>query len=65
MNVNWGLFPPLEAELPKRSEDGRRLNPTERGRAKKRAMALRALTDLAGWLEAVEGAPPSRERVPA
>jgi methylenetetrahydrofolate--tRNA-(uracil-5-)-methyltransferase len=65
MNVNWGLFPPLEAELPKRSEDGRRLNPTERGRAKKRTMALRALADLAGWLEAVGDAQPAAERVPA
>ena len=51
MNVNWGLFPPLAAEPPKHREDGRRMNPTERGRAKKRAMAVRALADLAGWLE--------------
>ena len=30
--------------------DGRRLSPTERGRAKKRVMSVRALADLYGWL---------------
>ncbi len=48
MNVNYGLLPPIEA--PRRSEDGRRLPPAERGRAKKRAMSLRALADLDAWL---------------
>jgi methylenetetrahydrofolate--tRNA-(uracil-5-)-methyltransferase len=50
MNVNYGLLPPLSAEGPKRGEDGRRLTPTERGRAKKRLMSLRALEALDGWL---------------
>jgi methylenetetrahydrofolate--tRNA-(uracil-5-)-methyltransferase len=50
MNVNYGLLPPLSAEGPKRGEDGRRLTPTERGRAKKRLMSLRALEALGGWL---------------
>jgi len=50
MNINYGLLPPLEA--PKRDGEGRKLNPTERGRAKKRAMSARALADLDGWLAA-------------
>jgi methylenetetrahydrofolate--tRNA-(uracil-5-)-methyltransferase len=48
MNINYGLLPPLEG--PRRSDDGRKLSPTERGRAKKRVMSLRALEDLDGWL---------------
>jgi methylenetetrahydrofolate--tRNA-(uracil-5-)-methyltransferase len=48
MNVNYGLLPPMEA--PRRSDDGRRLAPAERGRAKKRLMSQRALADLEGWL---------------
>jgi methylenetetrahydrofolate--tRNA-(uracil-5-)-methyltransferase len=50
MNVNYGLFPPMEA--PRRSGDGRRLTPPERGRAKKRLMSIRALADLDAWLAA-------------
>ena len=53
MNINYGLFPALAA--PKRDEDGRRLNNVDRGRAKKRAMGVRALSALDHWL-AVEGA---------
>ena len=47
MNINYGLLPPMEA--PRHSEDGRKLPPPERGRAKKRLMSLRALQDLAEW----------------
>jgi len=50
MNVNYGLFPPMEA--PRRSADGKRLTPPERGRAKKRLMSIRALADLDAWLAA-------------
>jgi methylenetetrahydrofolate--tRNA-(uracil-5-)-methyltransferase len=50
MNINYGLLPPLAADLPKRDGEGRKLNPTERGRAKKRLMSLRALEALDGWL---------------
>ncbi len=50
MNVNYGLLPPLEAEGPKRRADGSRLSGVERGRAKKRAMSVRALEALRGWL---------------
>jgi methylenetetrahydrofolate--tRNA-(uracil-5-)-methyltransferase len=47
MNINYGLLPPMEA--PRRSEDGARLARGDRGRAKKRAMSVRALGDLEGW----------------
>lgn len=50
MNINYGLLPPLEA--PKRDAEGRRLNPNERGRAKKRAISLRALAELDQWIAA-------------
>lgn len=45
MNINFGLFPPPDA-----SADGIRLKGKERGRAKKRAIAVRALRELDGWL---------------
>jgi methylenetetrahydrofolate--tRNA-(uracil-5-)-methyltransferase len=48
MNVNFGLFPPLsadaEAVLPRKGK--------EKGSARKRAMAHRAMADLRGWLAA-------------
>jgi methylenetetrahydrofolate--tRNA-(uracil-5-)-methyltransferase len=48
MNVNFGLFPPLEA----RSHDaaGKRIKGKDRGAARKRALSARALTDLDVWL---------------
>jgi len=42
MNVNFGLFPPIDL----RNEKGRRI----KGRARKQAMSQRALEDLSGWL---------------
>jgi hypothetical protein len=48
MNVNFGLFPPIEeARL---DADGRRLRGPERGLARKRALSARAAADLADWL---------------
>ena len=55
MNVNYGLLPPMEA--PRTSEDGRKLAPPERGRAKQRLMSQRALADLEAW-QAAAGAEP-------
>ena len=52
MNINYGLLPPMEA--PRHGPDGARLPNKERGRAKKRAMSVRALEDLRGWLQAGE-----------
>ncbi|MGA0593531.1 methylenetetrahydrofolate--tRNA-(uracil(54)-C(5))-methyltransferase (FADH(2)-oxidizing) TrmFO [Enterovirga sp. CN4-39] len=48
MNVNFGLFPPLE-RAPK-SPDGKRLRGSEKALAKKRALTDRARADLARWL---------------
>ncbi|MEM6665305.1 MAG: methylenetetrahydrofolate--tRNA-(uracil(54)-C(5))-methyltransferase (FADH(2)-oxidizing) TrmFO [Pseudomonadota bacterium] len=60
MTVNFGLFPPMDVPKP---TDGRRLRGKEKTRAKKAAMAARALdawrdwadqTDMAGVREAAE-----------
>lgn len=51
MNVNFGLFPPLE-RVPTRTADGRRLRGTEKTIEKKKAMSARALADLEAWLAA-------------
>ncbi|NNM72150.1 methylenetetrahydrofolate--tRNA-(uracil(54)-C(5))-methyltransferase (FADH(2)-oxidizing) TrmFO [Enterovirga aerilata] len=48
MNVNFGLFPPLE-RAPK-SPDGRRLRGSEKALARKRALTDRARADLSRWL---------------
>ena len=50
MNVNFGLFPEIAA--PTHGADGKKLKGEERGRAKKLALAERALGDLGAWLEA-------------
>jgi len=47
MNVNFGLFPPID---PPTGPDGKRLKAAERGVARKRALSARALADLAAWL---------------
>ena len=47
MNVNFGLFPPLAHAI--KGEGGRRLRGGEKALAKKRALAARALADLARW----------------
>lgn len=49
MNVNFGLFPEIQA--PTHGPDGKKLKGEERGRAKKLALAERALGDLKVWLE--------------
>jgi methylenetetrahydrofolate--tRNA-(uracil-5-)-methyltransferase len=51
MNVNFGLFPPLE-RAPQLDSDGHRLRGTAKTMAKKRALSARALADLAGWIAA-------------
>jgi methylenetetrahydrofolate--tRNA-(uracil-5-)-methyltransferase len=48
MNVNFGLFPPLEA--PRVDEAGKRLRGPERGAARKRLLSARAASDLATWI---------------
>jgi methylenetetrahydrofolate--tRNA-(uracil-5-)-methyltransferase len=48
MNVNFGLFPPIEVAT--RDATGNRIRGRERGAAKKRALSARALADLDCWL---------------
>ena len=48
MNVNFGLFPPLE--LPPRDDQGRRTRGRRGKSARKDAYGIRALADLAAWL---------------
>lgn len=48
MNVNFGLFPPLE-RMP-RNETGRRLRGPEKAALKRRALTDRARADLAAWI---------------
>ncbi len=50
MNVNFGLFPPIDE--PRTDEAGKRLRGPERGAARKRQMSARAGRDLQGWIEA-------------
>jgi methylenetetrahydrofolate--tRNA-(uracil-5-)-methyltransferase len=50
MNVNFGLFPPLEPGAIVRPEGGGRFRGKEKAKAKKQAMARRALTDFGAWL---------------
>jgi len=48
MNINFGLFPPVE--FSKVGEDGKRLRGKQKTVAKKRATAERALRDVDQWL---------------
>jgi methylenetetrahydrofolate--tRNA-(uracil-5-)-methyltransferase len=48
MNINFGLFPDIEG--PRTGPDGKRLKGVDRGRARKRAMSVRALEDIDRWL---------------
>lgn len=51
MNINFGLFPPANPDdVHTRDEHGKRLRGKDKGRAKKRAQAARALSDLDAWL---------------
>ena len=59
MNVNFGLFPPLE-RMP-RNETGRRLRGPEKAALKKRALADRARADLAGWIGGTASIPVAAE----
>jgi methylenetetrahydrofolate--tRNA-(uracil-5-)-methyltransferase len=59
MNINHGLLPPIEP--PARDAEGRRTRGKDKGRAKKRAVAVRALADLESWLEAARAQPAAAE----
>jgi methylenetetrahydrofolate--tRNA-(uracil-5-)-methyltransferase len=49
MNVNFGLFPPLQ-QAPAVDEDGKRLRGPAKALAKKRMLCRRALADLEQWM---------------
>ena len=48
MNVNFGLFPPVEA--PRKSADGKRLGHSDKAIARKRTYTARAKQDFTAWL---------------
>ena len=52
MNVNFGLFPPVET--PTTDESGKRLKGKEKTKAKKRALTSRAKQDFAHWKAALD-----------
>ena len=49
MNVNFGLFPPLE-QSPTKGPDGQRLRGPAKTQARKKALSQRALADFEAWL---------------
>lgn len=49
MNVNFGLFPPIE-DLVYKTEDGKRLRGKDKTRFRKRHFAMRALKDIESWI---------------
>jgi len=53
MNVNFGLFPPVEAP---KTIDGKRIKGKQRAAERKRAYTRRALSDLDAWLGAARAA---------
>jgi methylenetetrahydrofolate--tRNA-(uracil-5-)-methyltransferase len=52
MNINFGLFPPIEAAV--KDENGARLRGRAKTLARRRALSRRALQDFDGWLGAAE-----------
>ena len=59
MNINFGLLP--AAEAPTHDESGKRIKGKEKGRAKKRVAAQRALADLDRWLAETSPHPAAAE----
>jgi methylenetetrahydrofolate--tRNA-(uracil-5-)-methyltransferase len=53
MNVNFGLFPPIEE--PRLDEAGKKLRGPERGAARKRALSARAASEMTKWIEGLPG----------
>ena len=48
MNVNFGLFLPIE--VPKLDEEGKKIKGKEKSRYRKHMMSKRALADLKNWI---------------
>ena len=51
MNVNFGLFPPIEGLIYK-GPNGERIRGKEKTRFRKRHLAMRALNDIEKWVKA-------------
>ncbi|MBK67488.1 MAG: methylenetetrahydrofolate--tRNA-(uracil(54)-C(5))-methyltransferase (FADH(2)-oxidizing) TrmFO [Rickettsiales bacterium] len=51
MNINFGLFPPMDVKIPKKLEDGTKLKKVDRKRMGKKLMSDRALEALENWKE--------------
>jgi len=47
MNINFGLFPPIELDY--KDDDGKRIRGKDKTRFRKRHLAVRALKDIEGW----------------
>ena len=52
MNVNFGLFPPIEGEIVYKAPDGKRLRGKDKTRFRKGLLAKRALNDILPWAKA-------------
>jgi methylenetetrahydrofolate--tRNA-(uracil-5-)-methyltransferase len=52
MNVNFGLFPPIEGEIRYKSPEGKRLRGKDKTRYRKSLLAKRALKDIEAWANA-------------
>ncbi len=52
MNVNFGLFPPIEEEIVYPKVDGKRMRGKAKTRYRKSLLAKRALQDIQGWAAA-------------
>ena len=50
MNVNFGLFPPMEEEIVYPKVNGKRLRGKDKTRYRKSLLAKRALKDIDGWV---------------
>ena len=51
MNVNFGLFPPMEEEIIYKTADGKRLRGKDKTRYRKSLLAKRALRDIQPWAQ--------------
>jgi len=51
MNVNFGLFPPIDG-LVYKDPNGERIRGKDKTRFRKRHMSERALRDIGGWINA-------------
>jgi methylenetetrahydrofolate--tRNA-(uracil-5-)-methyltransferase len=57
MNINFGLFPPMETEKAPRGPDGKRLRGADKARVRKGGLSERALQDLEPWRHSLQLSP--------